>query len=62
LHLVFLRSFHDLIDPDHTILHSIYAFLLLLDQLLQAFEFLIDVLLDLLQLRADNLLVKLLLS
>ena len=62
MHLVFLRSFHDLIDPDHTILHSIHAFLLLLDQLLQAFKLLIDVLLDLLELRADNLLVKLLLS
>lgn len=57
MHLVFLRSFHDLIDPDHTILHSIHAFILLLDKLLQAFQLVIDVLLNLLELRADNLLV-----
>jgi hypothetical protein len=57
-----LRSFHDVFYPDHTILNSIQAFLLLFDQLLQSFDFLINVLLDLLQLSADNSLLKLLLG
>jgi hypothetical protein len=57
-----LRSFHDVLYPDHAILNSIQAFLLLFDQLLQSFDFFINVLLDLLQLSADNSLLKLLLG
>jgi hypothetical protein len=62
LHLGSLRPFHDVLYPDHAILNSIQAFLLLFDQLLHSFELLVNVLLDLLQLTADDSLLKLLLA
>jgi len=57
-----LCSIHDVLYPDHAILNSIQAFLLLFDQLLHSFELLINVLLDLLQLTADDPLLELLLA